>query len=213
MTRPPWQAKDHEIALDFLQDNEAEAKTAAILDTRNDITVVLPAGLPGLGMRFHGGFMMAPLLLFMASLTWGLVVLLLRAGAFNLDRILLTCVILALLYGLFKAMTLLCRNRELFPRNHFVTLSPQGAAMHFAKWQLPFCAAKTALPWSEVKSLSLDRVFFLPALFTGSAWVQALRIESRQGKILRIPFHPAHNPQGALEQALRERIREKMQAA
>ena len=83
MTRPPWPAKDFEIAQDFLEEHEAEAKTSPIMDTRKEVVVILPAGLPGLGVRFHGGFMMAPLLVFMAAVLWFLWGILWTSGRFG----------------------------------------------------------------------------------------------------------------------------------
>ncbi len=213
MTADRWQAKDHEIALDFVQDNETEARSSAILETRNGVTVILPAGLPALGLSFHGGFMTAPLLLFTAALVWLLTAILWGGSAPDLNRALIGLLAVALLYGLYRALKLLWRSRELFPRRHFVTLSPRGAAMHFAKWQLPLCAAKTALSWPDVKSIATDRVFFLPALGLGTPWVPALRLDSHSGAVLRIPFHPAHNAGGALEAAIREHIKTMRRAA
>lgn len=182
-----WNKKDYAIAYIFLSENEDESESATVLETGKDVSVILPQGLPALGVGFLGLFMSAPILVFMVILL--LFPVLGFTGPWELNRntvaITLTCGLL--LFGFVKVVRLMLKNRDLFPRKYFVTLGNQGIAMHFSRLHVPSNNPKTAIPWERVRSVKKSSSLFLMALFLGRPIVASVEVESSDGRKLIIP--------------------------
>ncbi|MFQ5450845.1 MAG: hypothetical protein ACE5E9_09455 [Nitrospinaceae bacterium] len=205
-----WAAQDFEIGMDYVEDHEEQATASALLETDRGLKVILPKGLPALGVHFLGIYMMAPLLLFMAVLAWLLFVIWSSAESLTLARVLWSLLCLGLFWGLTRALKLLLTNRELFPRRHFVTLGDRGIAMHFSRLHFLPGGSRTAIPWKEVRSVQRNKMLFPPAWLMGVPRVPALEVVSARGEKVRIPFHPSKTqPNPDLEKA-EQWIRQKM---
>lgn len=210
MKFPDWARQDHAAAADFLEDQPADAQGSTLLDADNGVTLVLPRGLPARGWRFHGAFMLAPVPVLMACLA--LVPILGFSGRWAITPVTFagTAICLALIWGLARVGKMLLRQPELFPRRHFVTLGPKGAAMHFSRWQIPFQNPRAALAWKQARSIEKTRVLFFPALFLGRLRVPAMRIRSAQGSSVIIPLAMGPKRDPETWRRLESRIRQKM---
>lgn len=190
MTVPAWSEEDFAAAQRYLTHHEERARVSAVLQTDSGVTVVLPYGLPGLGVTFHGVFMAAPIVLFLALLGTFLIVGVEEDWGFNAVTLALAALCGLLLWGLGKALKLLLKSRELFPRRHFVTLGSRGIGMHFRRWQLPGGNPRAAIAWEEVAQVRRGgKRFFPPALLCGVIAAETLELESAAGEKVTIPFH------------------------
>lgn len=208
MQPPPWNKQDFETALYYLADHEEEARSSAILDAGYGVTVILPHGLPSVGMTFHGIFMLAPIFIFFIFLGVVIAYGLLGGGPSSLIALLVVVCIL-LFWGLTKALKLLLKSRELFPRRYFVTLGSRGIAMHFAWWQIPGRNSRAAIPWKELKSVRRGETFFLSALLRGATSVATVEVESLRGEKAAVPVHLPGNESAAILKDIEEAIRSK----
>ncbi|MFQ5672815.1 MAG: hypothetical protein ACE5G9_06960 [Nitrospinales bacterium] len=208
MTIPAWSNEDFETARRYLAGHEEQARVSAVLETDSGVTVILPAGLPGLGVTFHGVFMAAPILLFLVLLGAFLVIGVEENWGFNTITLTLAALCVLLLWGLGKVLKLLLKNRELFPRRHFVTLGSRGIAMHFSRWQLPGGSPRAAIAWEEVMQVRRGgKRFFPPALLCGITAAETLEVESAAGEKVVIPFHLRDNEPTGFADAVEEAVK------
>ena len=189
-----WNEKDYNTAWDFLLDNEALAKKQILLDTEKGVSVILPSGLPGLGMRFVGFFMVAPILIFMATLLLFPFIILGAPWTWAPLSFVIFILSLVLLLGLAWVLKLMMNNRDLFPRAYYITLGEKGIAMHYSRWHKPWGPAKVAIPWEQVRTAQAKDTLFLPALFLGTARITTLQVVSNNGDMIEIPYR---SPQDA----------------
>jgi len=190
MTSSDWTQTDYATARDYLSEHESEAARATLLDCGDGVIAVLPRGIPALGARFHGLFMLAPLPVFMVCAA--LLPLFGFTGSWELSPVTLaiTAGCLALIWGLARVMRLVLKQRELFPRSFFVTLGEKGAAMHFTRLHFPAGPVKSALTWNQVQTIASGRAFGLPALLLGRPWIPVLRLGSEAKPAVLIPMPP-----------------------
>ena len=73
MNNLEWSKSDYAIGLDFITQNEEQAKASTLLDAGSELTVALPTGLPLYGMGLYSAFILAPILLFILIVTYFLV--------------------------------------------------------------------------------------------------------------------------------------------
>jgi hypothetical protein len=95
---------------------------------------------------------------------------------------------LLMLAGLMRVILVMLNNRDMFPRKYFVTLGPEGLAMHFSRIHFPSANPKASIDWKDVKSIKRTSSFFLPALLLGRPTVPALQVDSHQGPVVTIPI-------------------------
>lgn len=188
MNQEHWAKNDYQTGFSFVADHEDEAASNIIMTTDNNVTVILPSGLPLYGAGFYGIFMLAPIILFMLIISY-LLVLILTINSLETQRLILFsggC--LFFLWALAKALKLLISTRDLFPRKYFSTLGSQGIASHYSKLHFPFRSAVT-LKWDEIKSARSYSTLFLPGVFAGVFKTRIVEITSKDGTKLKIPFH------------------------
>ncbi len=77
MNNLEWSQSDYAIGLDFITQNEEQAKASTLLDAGSALTVALPTGLPLYGMGLYSAFILAPILLF---------ILIVGSGPMSVDR-------------------------------------------------------------------------------------------------------------------------------
>jgi len=123
MKSTDWIKQDYNAAFDFLLDNEADARSRPVLDTGQGVAVVLPTALPGLGVRFPGLFMAAPLIVFLCTLVAFPFVVLGSPLGWTVNALFVAALCLVLCLGLLLALKLMLGNRDLFPRASFATPS------------------------------------------------------------------------------------------
>lgn len=206
MRSEKWSGYDFDRAANYIIDHEEEAASSYLLDAGQGVMVILPFGLPALGVRFHGIFMLAPIVLFMALLLLFPIYGFLGRWELSGIPILITAICFLLIFGLYKVLKLMLASRDIFPREHFVTLGTQGIAMHFSRLHFPGGNPKAVIPWNYAGKTRKTKIFFLPALLTGKFHVPALEITSRQGPSIFIP----HNLPEDREQLLFEFIHSRM---
>ncbi len=183
-----WAKKDFESGSDHLSDHEEEARSQTILRTGDGVTVVLPFGLPGLGIRLHGFIMLAPILLFMVLLLWFPAIVFRAEWESATTPVVVTAGCVVLFWALARVLQLMSKNRDLFPRRYFVTLGERGIAMHFSRLHFPAGRAKPAISWRDAASIeTCSRVYF-PAWFLGIPRVETLEVVSKDGAQVKIPF-------------------------
>jgi hypothetical protein len=95
---------------------------------------------------------------------------------------------LVLLWALLKVLRMMLKNRDLFPLSYFITLSHQGIAMHFARWQFPARRGKIVIQWPDVQSIETTSRLYLPAVLLGCFNVKTLEVVSNNGDRVIIPF-------------------------
>lgn len=210
MNPPDWAATDYAAGWEHILHHEEEIRTSPLLDAGNGLTVVVPRGLPACKVHWTGGFMLAPLVVFMVTVAvfpvlgfstrW-------EAGPVPVG-ITLGCLLLFL--GLAGVLQLMVKNRDLFPRYYFVTLGTRGVAMHFSRFHFPWKDPRTALSWRDVVSVERTRLLFPPALLVGRLLLPALRVVGPNRETVEIPFPPFPESVPACdqaEQAIHQRIR------
>ncbi len=189
MSKVEWAQSDYAIGLDFITQNEEQAKASALLDAGSGVTVALPAGLPLYGMRLYSAFILSPILLFILIVAYFLIVFLFsgHGTAATLFMVISGCIFM--LWGLGRVLQVLFSVRELFTRKFFATLSKKGVAMHFSRWHFLF-QSQTAIAWNDVESTRVTTALFLPGLLVGIPKTTILEITAKNGELLKIPFHP-----------------------
>ncbi len=204
MKSTDWIKQDYNAAFDFLLDNEADARSRPVLDTGQGVAVVLPTALPGLGVRFPGLFMAAPLIVFLCTLVAFPFVVLGSPLGWTVNALFVAALCLVLCLGLLLALKLMLGNRDLFPRASFATLGEEGIAMHYSRWLRPFAQPAAGIPWNRVVRMETRAAFYLPALFAGVCRATLLEVTARDGETIVIPLAP----KGAkgLDEELRRRV-------
>lgn len=182
-----WASKNYETARVYIEDHEETASRNPVLDCGNDVTAVLPLGVPGLGFRLHGLIMLAPIPLLMLSAFLFPVFGFMGSWEVSFTSLSLTAGSLIMLLGLFRVLLLVVGQRETFPRQYFATLGPQGIAMHFSRFQLPLCNPRQQIPWKQLKDVSSTRVFFAPGILILRPTLSVLKVESTDGKCAYLP--------------------------
>ncbi len=188
MIQENWAKNDYQTGLGFVTDHEDEAIANIVLPAEKNTTVIIPMGLPLYGAGFYGIFMLAPIVLFIIIITY-FIFFILTTNSFEIQtQILFSSGSLALLWGLIKALKLLISSRDLFPRKYFTTLGEKGIATHYSKLHFPF-HSKGAITWNDLDSTGCKSTLFLPGLFAGIIRTTIIEIKSKNGGILKIPFH------------------------
>ena len=188
MTDDNWADKDYELADDYLSEHEEEARAGAVIDCGRDVHAILPKGLPALKIRFHGLFMIAPLPLLRACVVFLPLSGFLGEWEVNGTTLGISLLCLVMFAGLMRVILVMLNNRDMFPRSYFVTLGPEGVAMHFSRIHFPAINPKTWIAWKDIESVQRTSTFFLPALLLGRPLVPALKIMSRHGPAIFIPM-------------------------
>lgn len=188
MNNENWSSKNYDHADAFIAEHEEETQTRAVIDCGKGVHAVLPKGLPALKVRFQGLFMIAPLPVLMACVIFLPLSGFLGEWEVNPTTLGISLLCLLMLAGLMRVILAMLNNRDMFPRKYFVTLGPEGVAMHFARIHFPAANPKTCIAWQDVQSVQRTSSFFLPALLLGRSMVPALQITSRQGTIVTLPL-------------------------
>jgi 4-amino-4-deoxy-L-arabinose transferase-like glycosyltransferase len=188
MNEKHWSSRDYFRADDFLDAHEEETQTRAVIDCGQDVQAVLPKGLPALKIRFHGLFMIAPLPLLMACVIFLPLSGFLGEWEVNMTTLGITLLCLLMLAGLVRVILVMLKIRDMFPRKYFVTLGPEGIAMHFSRIHFPAANPKAFIAWKDVDSVQRASSFFLPALLLGRPTVPALQVVSRNGLAVTLPM-------------------------
>ncbi len=188
MDNENWTSKNYDHADAYIVEHEEETQTHAIIDCGEGIHAILPKGLPALKIRFHGLFMIAPLPLLMACVIFLPLSGFLGEWEVNGTTLGISLLCLLMLAGLMRVILMMLNNRDMFPRAYFVTLSPEGLAMHFSRIHFPAGNPKAFIAWKDVESVQRASRCFLPALLLGRPTVPVLQITSRHGPVVTIPM-------------------------
>lgn len=188
MNNENWTSKNYDLAEAYLSEHEEETKNHAVIDCGKGVHAVLPKGLPALKIRFHGLFMIAPLPLLMACVIFLPLSGFLGEWEVTGTTLGISLLCMLMLAGLMRVILVMLKVRDMFPRAYFVTLGPEGLAMHFSRIQFPATNPKSFIAWKDVESVQRTTSFFLPALLLGRPSVPALQIVSRQGPVVVIPM-------------------------
>lgn len=188
MNRPEWCETDFRKAEVFLEEHEADQPDTALFDCGDGLYAVIPRGLPALGVRFYGLFMLAPLPVLLAS-----VVVLVLFGfkddvTLNATTLGVFAISVVLIIGLVRVMHLILQNRALFPRNYFVTLGKNGIAMHYSRKHFPFHNPRAWLTWHDIKSVEPGNGLFLPAFLIGLPFITYPKVQGENGVEVDLPF-------------------------
>ena len=76
MNQVNWSNKDYQNGLIFISSYEDKAASKTIISTDKNVTLILPSGLPIYGVGFYGIFMLAPIVLFMITITYFIFIIL-----------------------------------------------------------------------------------------------------------------------------------------
>ena len=188
MNNENWASKNYDHADAYIAEHEEETQTRAVIDCGKGIHAVLPKGLPALKIRFHGLFMIAPLPLLMACVLFLPLSGFLGEWEVNATTLGISVLCLLMLAGLMRVILVMLNNRDMFPRKYFVTLGPEGLAMHFSRIHFPAAHPQAFIAWEDVASVQRASSFFLPALLLGRATVPALQVVSRHGPVVTLPM-------------------------
>jgi 4-amino-4-deoxy-L-arabinose transferase-like glycosyltransferase len=188
MTNENWVSKTYDHADAYIAGHEEETKTRAVIDCGKGIHVLLPKGLPALKIRFHGLFMIAPLPLLMVCVVFLPLSGFLGEWEVNTTTLGISLLCLLMFAGLMRVILVMLNHRDMFPRKYFVTLGPNGLAMHFSRIHFPTVNPKAFIAWKDVESAQRGSTFFLPALLLGRPTVPALQVVSRNGPVVSIPM-------------------------
>lgn len=197
MDNQNWASKNYDRADDYIAEHEEEIQSRAVIDCGQGIHALLPKGLPALKIRFHGLFMIAPLPILMACVIFLPLSGFLGEWEVNATTLGITLLCLLMMAGLMRVILVMLNNRDMFPRKYFVTLGPEGIAMHFTRIHFPVENPKAFIAWKDVDSVQRVSSFFFPALLLGRPTVPALKIVSRHGAVVTVPMLL---PPSALEQ-------------
>jgi len=188
MDNENWTSKNYDLANAYIVEHEEEIQARAVIDCGKGVHAILPKGLPALKIRFHGLFMIAPLPLLMACVIFLPLSGFLGEWEVNGTTLGISLLCLLMLAGLIRVILVMLKVRDMFPRAYFVTLGPEGLAMHFSRIHFPAAHPKAYIAWKDVESVQRTSSFFLPALFLGRLSVPALQVVSRQGPVVIIPM-------------------------
>ena len=188
MTNENWASKNYDLADDYIAEHEEETQARAVIDCGKGIHAILPKGLPALKIRFHGLFMIAPLPILIACVIFLPLSGFLGEWEVNGTTLGISLMCLLMLAGLMRVILVMLNNRDMFPRKYFVTLGPEGLAMHFSRIHFPSTNPKASIAWKDIESVQRVSSFFLPALLLGRPMVPALQIVSRHGPAVIIPM-------------------------
>ena len=188
MDNENWTSKNYDLANAYIAEHEEEIQTRAVIDCGKGVHAILPKGLPALKIRFHGLFMIAPLPLLMACVIFLPLSGFLGEWEVNGTTLGISLLCLLMLAGLIRVILVMLKVRDMFPRAYFVTLGPEGLAMHFSRIHFPAAHPKAYIAWKDVESVHRTTSFFLPALLLGRLSVPALQVVSRQGPVVTIPM-------------------------
>lgn len=189
MASPTWHSADYKTGLDYLDYNEVDSGSSPVADTGGNVILIVPLGLPVCGARFHGLFMMAPILIFLITVLIFPFLGFSTSWEINLTTLLISLGCLGMAGGLLFALKLLTKNRDLFPRIYFVTLGEKGIAMNFSRRHFPLRDPKAHLAWTEVGAAETTERFFLPALLIGRFKIPAILVHSKDRRTtVEIPF-------------------------
>ena len=205
MNNLEWSKSDYAIGLDFITQNEEQAKASTLLDAGSELTVALPTGLPLYGMGLYSAFILAPILLFILIVTYFLVAYLFSGHGTTATLFMVISGCLFMLWGLGKVLQLLFSVRELYPRKFFATLGKEGVAMHFSRWHFPL-QSQTAIAWNDVESTLVTTTLFLPGLLVGIPKTTIFEITAKNGEHLKIPFHPKNDVAQSIIEAIGRQI-------
>jgi len=188
MDNENWTSKNYDHADAYLVEHEEEIQTRAVIDCGKGVHAILPKGLPALKIRFHGLFMIAPLPILIACVIFLPLSGFLGEWEVNMTTLGISALCLLMLAGLIRVILVMLNNRDMFPRAYFVTLGPEGLAMHFSRIHFPAAHPKAYIAWKDVESVQRTSCFFLPALLLGRPSVPALQITSRHGPVITLPM-------------------------
>ncbi len=188
MNNENWTSQNYDHADAYIAEHEEETQARAVLDCGNGIHAILPKGLPALKIRFHGLFMIAPLPVLMACVIFLPLSGFLGEWEVNGTTLGISLLCLVMLAGLIRVILVMLNRRDMFPRAYFVTLGPEGLAMHFSRIHFPAANPKVFIAWKDVESVQKTSSFFLPALLLGRPTVPALQVVSRNGPVVTIPM-------------------------
>ncbi len=188
MNNENWASKNYDHADTYIEEHEEETQSRAVIDCGKGVHAVLPKGLPALKIRFHGLFMIAPLPVLMACVIFLPLSGFLGEWEVNGTTLGISLLCLVMLAGLIRVILVMLNRRDMFPRAYFVTLGPEGLAMHFSRIHFPAANPKVFIAWKDVESVQKTSSFFLPALLLGRPTVPALQVVSRNGPVVTIPM-------------------------
>ena len=204
-----WPENDYEIGLNFIRNNEDQANSDTILYTENDVSVILPSGLPIFGAGFHGIFMLAPIVLFMLVISY-LIIIILTANTLDIQlKLLFSSLCLFFLWALTKIIKLIILKHELFPRKYFSTLGLRGVAGHYSKLYFPFHSTVT-IRNEEIEFIRSYSTFFLQGVFLGIFKIYIIAIHSKGGKILKIPFYASKKEASVITDKIAQLVNSKL---
>jgi len=189
MNSENWTSRNYDQADAYISEHEEETQTRAVIDCGGGVHALLPKGLPALKMRFPGLFMIAPLPLLMACVIFLPLSGFLGEWEVNSTTLSISFFCLVMLAGLMRVILAVLNNRDMFPRKYFVTLGPEGLAMHFSRIHFLSGHPRAAMAWSEVDTVQRTSIFFFPALMLGRPSVPALQVNSKQGQPVLIPLN------------------------
>jgi len=201
-----WVARDYEAGLKYLAGHEDEAQQSSVLEMAEGLTIVFPRGLPATGIHFVGAFMLAPVFLFMAILILLPVFGFMGEWPLGLRAVLITLGCILLFGGFIWVSKLMFKNRDLFPRKYFVTLSRSGIAMHFSRIQFPWRNPRTSIPYEEMKDPQIGRIIFWPAAIMGRPRVGAVLVSGAKSQSVLIPCGPIPGEPERVMEILKARI-------
>lgn len=188
MSTENWNSRNHDRADSYVSAHEEETRTSAVIDCGGGVYALLPKGLPALHIRFPGLFMIAPLPLLMACVLFLPLSGFLGEWEVNTTTLGISAFCLVMIAGLVRVILFMLNNRDLFPRNYFVTLGPEGLAMHFSRFHFPSGNPRAAIAWKDVDTMQRTSTFFFPSLLLGRPRVPALQVNSKQGEPVVIPL-------------------------
>ena len=188
MTDEGWTSKNYDLADAYISEHEEETQARAVIDCGKEVHAILPKGLPALKIRFNGLFMIAPLPILIACVIFLPLSGFLGEWEVNGTTLGISLMCLLMLAGLMRVILVMLNNRDMFPRKYFVTLGPEGLAMHFSRIHFPAANPKAFIAWKDIESVQRAPSFFLPALLLGRPTVPTLQIVSRNGPVVTIPM-------------------------
>ncbi len=202
MNHHNWSESDYQRAKEFISKQEEGTQTSPLWDCGNNLFCIIPKGLPALGIRFHGLFMLTPLPLLMAALVFFPIYGFLNNWKLSFTTIAITVGCALFFFGLTRVVLLMAKNRELFPRDYFITVSPNGVAMHFNRFHFPLRESQTTLPWKNAIKTLQNNEFFFPGILLGKCFIKTIKIMGEENKSIVVPF----NLNGGQQQAELEKI-------
>ncbi len=210
MSTENWHSKNYDRADLYVSAHEEETRSSAVIDCGGEVYALLPKGLPALEIRFPGLFMIAPLPLLMACVIFLPLSGFLGEWEVNTTTLGISAFCLVMLAGLMRVILYMLNNRDMFPRKYFVTLGPEGLAMHFSRFHFPSGNPQASIAWSDVDTVQRTSTFFFPALLLGRPSVPALQVNSKRGQQVVIPLNSRRSEREKDFEHMETLIRENM---